>query len=1214
MSFRSRALVLALLALYASTILIGDYASACPAEAPVNGSEILGGVKNPASGNGEGGSCFAGAPVNCATGNQVEEQTDLELNGRGPTLQVTRSYNSLGAVSAKEAGPWGYGWSGPYSSHLEISKESGAVTVVQENGATAGFSVSGGKYVAGAWIQAKLVKEEVESKAIYVFTLPTQEKLKFNSEGQLTEEKDRNGNALTFTYEAGKLKTVKDGSGRELKFTYTGSQVSEVEDPMGHKVKYAYESGNLVSVTLPGETEPNWKFKYDGSHELTEMTDGRGGVTKTEYDEKHRVKKQTDPLERVRKWEYGEVGGRKTTKITEPNGSTTFEEFNEDAEPLEVVRAKETAIEQKTTYEYNAAYELTKITDALGHETSYGYDSEGNKTSETDAEGDETKWTYNTAHEVSSETTPKGEKTSYKLDARGNVEAIERPAPGEATQKWTFKYAENGDLESETDPLGHETKYEYDTHGDVKAETDAEGDKTTWAYNADGFQTSEVSPRGNEEGAKAEEFETKVELDAQNRPTKITDPLGHETKYVYDRDGNVESVTDALGHTTKYTYDADDEKTKAEAANGVSTEVAYDSMGQVKSRTNGAGKATKYEHNALEEVTETIDPLERKTTREYNKAGDLEKLKDPEGRTTTFTYDKANRLTKKSYSEVGTAAVEYEYDKDSNVVKMVDGTGTTKTTYDILERPTEVENGNKEVVKHEYNLANLSTKITYPNSKSVTREYDKADRLTKVTDWLSHSTTFSYNRDSELKGTTFPTEATDEDLSEYNRADQLAKQTFKKGSETLASLTYTRNAVDNLESTAQTGLPGEATYGYEYDKGDRLVKGAGTSFEYDGAGNAKKIGATELKYDSASELEKGGTTSFSFDKLGERTKASPEGGSATSYGWDQAGNLVSAKRETPKLEDSYTYNGEGLRQSETISGTTRHLAWDAAEPLSLLLYDGTDYYVYGPEGLPIEQIASEVPTWLHHDQAGSTRLLTSQAGVISGAYTFTPFGAVEGHTGTATSSLLYDGQYTSSDTGLIYMRARVYDPATAQFMSVDPLMARTGEAYGYSGDDPVNEEDPTGLQQRYRSTLPPPPSPSPPTGKATHGGGYKVTVPKLPGPWWHFGGAGGFGGIGGGMGVGSYGFQGSGGPFGWSFAGSWGYAPPSFGWTTFGYSGHVTSIHGPFGWVFNAGAMGPFGESVSISGSSGHGGTSISITCNGGLAGGSGSFIGFWGM
>jgi RHS repeat-associated protein len=1060
MTLRARALFLALSALLALVFLTLTDAFACPVESPVNETEKVG-ITNPAA-NPYYYNCFLGAPVDCATGNQTEEQTDLKLNGRGPALQITRSYNSQLAIGAKEAGAWGYGWSGPYSSHLVINKESGAITVVQENGATAGFALSGGKYVPGSWIQATLVKEEVEAKTFYVFTLPTQEKLKFNSEGQLVEEKDRNGNALTFTYESGKLKAVKDAAGRELKLTYTGSQVTQVEDPMGHKVAYAYESENLVSVTLPGEESPRWKFKYDGSHQLTEMTDGRGGVTKTEYDASHRVKTQTDPMERVTKWEYGESGGKKTTMITMPNGSTTFEKFNEAGEALEMIRAKGTAIEQKTTSEYNAGYEVVKSTDALGHSTTYEYNAAGDRTLEKDAEGDETKWTYNAAHEVETETTPTGEKTTYKRDAHGNVETIERPAPGETTQKATLKHAANGDLESETDPLGHETKFEYNTYGDVKARIDAEGDKTTMVYNTDGYQTSEVSPRGNEEGAKAEEFETKTELDAQNRPIKVTDPLGHETKKAYDKDGNLESVTDANGHKTKYTYDADNERTKVEAANETTTETAYDSEGQVKSRTNGNGKTTKYEHNALEQLTETIDPLERKTTREYDKAGNLEKLKDPESRTTSFTYDKANRLTKKSYSEVSTHAVEYEYDKDSSVVKMVDGTGTTKNTYDILERVTETENGNKEVVKYEYNLANLPTKITYPNGKAVTREYDKANRLSKVTDWLSHSTTFSYNRDSAPKAIVFPTTAVDEDISEYDRADRMVKQTFKKGAEVLAELSYGREAVGQVESTTQSGLPGGPLTEYTYDKANRLTKDGATELKYDNAGNPTKIGATELKYDVASELEKAGTTSYAFDKLGERTKASPEGGSATTYGYDQAGNLITVKRETPKIEDSYGYDGNGLRQSETISGTTKHLAWDTAEQLPLLLYDGTNYYIYGPQGLPIEQIASETSTYLHHDQQGSTRLLTAQAGTVSGSYTYTAYGQTAEHTGSATSNLLSGGQYTSPDTGLIYLRARVYDPATAQFMSVDPLMMETGETYGYAGESPVNRADPSG--------------------------------------------------------------------------------------------------------------------------------------------------------
>jgi RHS repeat-associated protein len=40
---------------------------------------------------------------------------------------------------------------------------------------------------------------------------------------------------------------------------------------------------------------------------------------------------------------------------------------------------------------------------------------------------------------------------------------------------------------------------------------------------------------------------------------------------------------------------------------------------------------------------------------------------------------------------------------------------------------------------------------------------------------------------------------------------------------------------------------------------------------------------------------------------------------------------------------------------------------------------------------------------------------------------------------------------------------RYYDPATGQFMSVDPLVAETGQPYEYTGDDPVNAVDPLGL-------------------------------------------------------------------------------------------------------------------------------------------------------
>jgi RHS repeat-associated protein len=121
-------------------------------------------------------------------------------------------------------------------------------------------------------------------------------------------------------------------------------------------------------------------------------------------------------------------------------------------------------------------------------------------------------------------------------------------------------------------------------------------------------------------------------------------------------------------------------------------------------------------------------------------------------------------------------------------------------------------------------------------------------------------------------------------------------------------------------------------------------------------------------------------------------------------------------------------------------------------------------YVYGPGDLPIEQINNSTGTveYLHHDQAGSTRLLTGSSGKVEGAYSYSPYGTPE-HTGTATTPLGYDAQYTTSDTGLIYMRARTYDPATGQFLSVDPLDAITHEPYSYASDNPINSGDPLGL-------------------------------------------------------------------------------------------------------------------------------------------------------
>jgi RHS repeat-associated protein len=59
--------------------------------------------------------------------------------------------------------------------------------------------------------------------------------------------------------------------------------------------------------------------------------------------------------------------------------------------------------------------------------------------------------------------------------------------------------------------------------------------------------------------------------------------------------------------------------------------------------------------------------------------------------------------------------------------------------------------------------------------------------------------------------------------------------------------------------------------------------------------------------------------------------------------------------------------------------------------------------------------------------------------------------------------LQFNGQYTDAESGLIYLRARYYDPATGQFLSVDPLAARTRARYTYAAENPLSNTDPSGL-------------------------------------------------------------------------------------------------------------------------------------------------------
>ena len=127
--------------------------------------------------------------------------------------------------------------------------------------------------------------------------------------------------------------------------------------------------------------------------------------------------------------------------------------------------------------------------------------------------------------------------------------------------------------------------------------------------------------------------------------------------------------------------------------------------------------------------------------------------------------------------------------------------------------------------------------------------------------------------------------------------------------------------------------------------------------------------------------------------------------------------------------------------------------------------DSQNAYVYGPSGTPFEQVNLSTGTvrYLLSDALGSVRGVINSTGSLTATTTYDAWGGSEATGGLAPYTPFGYGGYYTDPTGLAYLRARYYDPATGQFLSRDPLEALTGRPYSYAGNDPVNETDPSGL-------------------------------------------------------------------------------------------------------------------------------------------------------
>ncbi len=992
-------------------------------------------------------------PINSATGEFHQSFIDLAIPGRGLSIDLTRTYSSL--LAAKNS-PFGYGWANSYDMFLSIDPGSGAVTVHNANGSSVTYASDGGGTFNGPSSDFATLTQDSTTHD-YTYTRTTGESYLFNSTGQLIKEIDRNGYVTTLTYSGSNLATVADPAGRTLNFAYgTNGDVSSVTDAGGRKVTYTYDSsGNLDSITnaAGGVTS----FTYDSSHRMLTETDPRGGKTTLTYNSSGEVASWTDAMSRTTTYTYsGPIGGTETTTETDARGDVTDWSYKA-LELTSKTMGAGTSSAATTSYTYDpVTLGLTSVTDPNGHVTNDSYDSGGNLLSSTDPLGHTISHTYNAFDEVLTTTDPKGVTTTNTYDSHGNLLSTSTPVGGQtATTSYTYSTTNPGDVVSMTNPNGKTSTYAYDKYGDRTTSTDPLGDATNDTYNVLGQKTEEKSPLGRK---------TKYTNDPLGDVLTVTDPLGHVTTNTYDSNQNLTTTTDANGNVTTKTYNADNELTSTVVKNSSnvttsSQSTTYDQAGNIASQVNGVGQATTYAYDALNRQTSSTDANGRVTTDSYDAAGNRVGVTDPEDRTTSTAYNADNEAISVTYSDGVTPNVTYAYDADGQRTSMTDGTGTTTYTYDALHRLTGDTQGGGQSVAYAYDLAGNLITLTYPGGKVVTRTYDAANRLTGVTDWLSHATTFVYDNDGNLITQKDPNGVTS--TTKYDKDDRPTKLT-DRGAKTLLSLSDSRDALGQVTKESAKGT----TVTFGYDASDRLTSSnVGPSpLDYNQASELTQAGTTAYSYDPASELTStnsgSGSTTYGYDSLGERTSATPPTGPVSGYSYDQAGVLTGFTQGTTAA--TYAFNGDGLRMSKSVNGTASSFVWDMADGLPLVLSDGTSSYVTGPGGFTFEQVNGSTISYLFHDQLGSTRLITDGSGNNIATYTYNPFGTIATHTGTATTTFGFAGQYTDPETGLQYLRARFYDPATGDFMSVDPLQEITSNDYLYAANNPINAIDPSG--------------------------------------------------------------------------------------------------------------------------------------------------------
>ncbi|HND52172.1 MAG TPA: RHS repeat-associated core domain-containing protein, partial [Pirellulaceae bacterium] len=469
--------------------------------------------------------------------------------------------------------------------------------------------------------------------------------------------------------------------------------------------------------------------------------------------------------------------------------------------------------------------------------------------------------------------------------------------------------------------------------------------------------------------------------------------------------------------------------------------------------------------------------------------------RDTAGRTTRFEYSADGQVTKVR-RESG-AVTTFDFDDTGRRAAMVDALGRTTYEYGPSGFPTAVEFSNGARLKYDFDWRGRRRRVEVDGSWWMAYEYDPWDRLTAIESplgkvvysyryenspgpktlavrqrTLPNGVVTTWNWDSRRQLISLRHRSKDAELAgweyEYDDEGRIAK--IHSGG------AATRYAYDSLGRLASVEREGKVVERYRYDRGTNLI-------EWEIAG--RKQNATPGAW---GELERLDDETRRYDELGQLIATAADRGQRE-FRWDEDGRLVAVRGGKAPIDLHYDGDGNLVRR---VTGEGRKdLIYDVSAPLPqlLALRDGdghvSDRFLLGPSRLAHVDASGDA-TWFLEDHLQSIRATVDSEGRVTRRFAYTSFGrpaldspdggGVPVNSTRATDASLssplgdfgFAGEWREPATGLVYLRARWYEPETGRFLSPDPNVGNPRDPaamhrYTYAAADPVNRCDPAGL-------------------------------------------------------------------------------------------------------------------------------------------------------